>query len=41
MKQKGKQQIHIIKNFFIDNYDRPIYEDGIQLVDMIYLRRTL
>lgn len=32
---------HSIKNFFVDNYHRPIYEDGIQLVDMIYLKRNL
>ena len=31
---------HIIKNFFTDNYDHPIYEFGIQLVDMVYLRRS-
>ena len=37
----GFSRSHIIKNFFTDNYDHPIYEDGIQLVDMIYLRRTL
>ena len=29
---------HSIKNFFIDNYDHPIYEAGTQLVDMIYLQ---
>ena len=28
---------HRIKNFFTDNYDHPMYEDGVQLVDMIYL----
>lgn len=32
---------HYIKNFFIDNYEQPIYEDGIQLIDMIYLQRKL
>lgn len=32
---------HIIKNFFTDNYDHPIYECGIQLVDMVYLQRKL
>lgn len=32
---------HSIKNFFIDNYDHPIYEGGVQLVDMIYLQRSL
>lgn len=29
---------HRIKNFFIDNYDHPIFEDGKQLVDMVYLK---
>ncbi|MBQ5319989.1 MAG: GNAT family N-acetyltransferase [Oscillospiraceae bacterium] len=32
---------HSIKNFFTDNYDHPIYECGIQLVDMVYLRKEL
>ena len=32
---------HSIKNFFTDNYDHPIYECGCQLIDMIYLRRTI
>ena len=32
---------HIIKNFFADNYDHPIFECGVQLVDMIYLQRKL
>ena len=32
---------HRIKNFFTDNYDHPIYECGIQLMDMIYLRENL
>ena len=32
---------HILPNFFTDNYDRPIYEGGVQLVDMVYLQRTL
>ena len=30
-----------IKNFFIDNYDHPIYEAGVQLVDMIYMRKDI
>jgi len=29
---------HTIKNFFIDNYDHEMFEDGIQLKDMIYLK---
>lgn len=32
---------HVIKNFFIDNYDHEIYEDGKKLTDMVYLRKTL
>ena len=32
---------HTIKNFFIDNYDHPIYEEGIMLVDMVYLKMDL
>ena len=32
---------HIISNFFTDNYDHPIYESGIQVVDMVYLQRPL
>jgi GNAT superfamily N-acetyltransferase len=37
----GFEKSHIVKNFFIDNYDHPMYEDGKQLVDMIYLKRPL
>lgn len=40
-KQNGFKLSHRIKNFFIDNYDHPIYEGGKQLVDMIYLRKEL
>ena len=34
----GFVQSHRIKNFFVDNYDHPMFEDGEQLIDMIYLR---
>ena len=37
----GFVKSHVVKNFFIDNYDHPMYEDGKQLVDMIYLKRML
>ena len=30
-----------IANFFTDNYDHPIYERGVQLIDMVYLQRHL
>jgi len=32
---------HRIKNFFIDNYDHQMFEEGVQLVDMVYLKRNL
>lgn len=32
---------HRIARFFTDNYPRPIFEEGIQLKDMIYLKRTI
>lgn len=32
---------HRIDNFFIDNYDHPIFENGVQLVDMVYLKKEL
>ena len=37
----GFTRSHIIKNFFADNYDHPIYDDGVQLIDMIYLRKNI
>ena len=37
----GFKKSHTIKNFFIDNYDHPIIEGGIQLTDMIYLQMKL
>jgi len=32
---------HRIHNFFTDNYDHPMFEDGVQLVDMVYLKKEL
>ena len=40
-KKCGFVRSHIIPHFFTDNYDHPIYEDGVQLVDMVYLQRRL
>ena len=37
----GFARHHVIKNFFTDNYDQPIFEYGVRLVDMIYLQRKL
>lgn len=35
----GFNESHRVKEFFTDNYDHPIFENGRQLVDMIYLKR--
>lgn len=37
----GFTRSHVVPNFFTDNYDHPIYECGMQLVDMVYLQRPL
>lgn len=40
-KNCGFKESHRLENFFIDNYDHEITEDGIVLCDMIYLRRDI
>lgn len=37
----GFSNSHILANFFKDNYREPIYEDGVELVDMVYLKKKL
>lgn len=37
----GFVRSHKVKNFFIDNYDHPIFEWGVQLTDMVYLRKSI
>ncbi|MBS4061943.1 MAG: GNAT family N-acetyltransferase [Bacteroidetes bacterium] len=37
----GFEISHRVKNFFTDNYDHPMFEGDIQLVDMIYLKKDL
>ena len=37
----GFRRHHVVRNFFIHHYDHPIYECGVQLVDMVYLQREL
>ena len=32
---------HRVKNFFVDHYNHPIIEQGVQLVDMVYLRKNM
>lgn len=35
----GFSESHRVENFFIDNYDHPMFEEGNQLIDMVYLKR--
>ena len=35
----GFREHHRVKNFFTDNYDHPMWEAGVQLVDMVYLAK--
>ncbi len=37
----GFRRHHLVKNFFTDHYAHPIYECGVQLVDMVYLQREI
>lgn len=37
----GFKRSEVIKDFFTENYDHPIYECGIRLVDMIYFTKEL
>ena len=37
-KNCGFTYSHTVKNFFVDNYDHKMYENGKQLIDMIYLK---
>ena len=37
----GFVRSHRVKHFFTDHYDHPIFEGGVRLTDMVYLRRAL
>jgi GNAT superfamily N-acetyltransferase len=37
----GFEKSHRIKNFFTENYDHPMFDGDIQLIDMIYLKKDL
>ena len=39
--KNGFRISHRVKDFFIDNYDHPMFDNGVQLVDMIYLSKIL
>lgn len=37
----GFRRSHVVRNFFTEHYDHPIYEGGKRLVDMVYLKMEL
>lgn len=37
----GFTRSYVIKNYFTDNYDRPIYEDGVLLKDMVFFKKDI
>lgn len=37
----GFVESYRVKKFFTDNYDHPIVEDGVRLVDMVYLEKAI
>lgn len=37
----GFERSHRIENFFTDNYDHQMFEDGVLLKDMVYLKRKI
>ncbi|HLV45770.1 MAG TPA: GNAT family N-acetyltransferase [Flavobacterium sp.] len=39
--KNGYAQYAIKRNFFLKNYDQPIYENGIMLKDMIILKKNI
>lgn len=40
-RKEGFELFGARENFFVDNYPEPIYEEGIQLKDMVLLRKVL
>ncbi|MDE5973484.1 MAG: GNAT family N-acetyltransferase [Eubacterium sp.] len=37
----GFVRSHVVENFFTDNYDRPIFENGVLLKNMVYFKKLL
>jgi len=37
----GFEKSHRIENFFTDNYDHPMFEEGVQHIDMVFLEKEL
>ena len=40
-KKSGFIFSHRIENYILKNYDKPIFEDGVQLKDKVYLKRKI
>ncbi|MFM2266702.1 MAG: hypothetical protein RL757_142 [Bacteroidota bacterium] len=40
-KKSGFVDFDVRKNFFIDHYHAPIYENGVQIIDMILLKKDI
>ena len=38
---RGFTITHRLANYFIEHYNEPMFEDGVQLIDKIYLKRNL
>ena len=32
---------HRLENYFVEHYNEPIFEDGVQLIDKVYLKREM
>jgi GNAT superfamily N-acetyltransferase len=39
--KRGFVPSRTVKNFFIDNYERPMFDEGVRLVDMVYLKKPV
>ena len=40
-KKCGFEESHRLENFFVDNYNHTIIDSGVELIDMIYLKKEL
>ena len=37
----GFVRAHVVKDFFTEHYDHPIFEGGVQLRDMVYFKKSI
>ena len=40
-KRRGFEETHRFPNYFTEHYDHPIIEDGVLLIDKVYMERNL